>query len=81
MSILDDLMDKFTEELDAMLVYDARYSQASAKLNEFCETRLTPDQADELNDLVGKLTSAIFHAASKSGMKLGAKIAAELLND
>ncbi len=79
MSILDDLTEKFIVEMDAMLTQDARYRIASAQLNEFCETRLTPEQADELNDLVGKLSSAIFHAAARSGMKLGASITAGLL--
>ena len=79
MSILDDLTEKFIVEMDAMLTQDARYRIASAQLNEFCETRLTPEQADELNDLAGKLSSAIFHAAARSGMKLGASITAGLL--
>ena len=79
MSILDDLTEKFIVEMDAMLTQDARYRIASAQLNEFCETRLTPEQADELNDLVGKLSSTIFHAAARSGMKLGASITAGLL--
>ncbi len=79
MSILEDLTEKFIVEMDAMLTQDARYRITSAQLNEFCETRLTPEQADELNDLVGKLSSAIFHAAARSGMKLGASITAGLL--
>ena len=81
MSILDDLTDKFTEELDAELVCDPKYRQANEQLHEFCEVCLTPEQADQLNELISKLSSAIFHAASRSGMQIGAKIAAGLLND
>lgn len=81
MSILDDLTEKFIVEMDAMMTKDAQYRIASAQLNEFCETKLTPEQADELNDLVGKLSSAVFHAAARSGMKLGASITAGLLTE
>lgn len=80
MSILDDLTEKFIVEMDAMMTKDAQYRIASAQLNEFCETKLPPEQTDELNDLVGKLSSAVFHAAARSGMKLGASITAGLLN-
>ena len=80
MDILDDLTNKFMDEMDALLTADTKYQQASAEINAFCEQHLTADKVEELNDLVGKLSSAIFRAASRSGMKLGAKITAGLLN-
>ena len=80
MDILDDLTNKFMDEMDSMLADNPKYKQASAEINAFCEKYLTTDKVEELNDLVGKLSSAIFRAASKSGMKLGAKITAGLLN-
>ena len=80
MDILDDLTNKFMDEMDALLAANPQYREASAEINTFCEKYLTTDKAEELNDLVGKLSSAIFRAASRSGMKLGAKITAGLLN-
>ena len=80
MDILDDLTNKFMDEMDALLAADPQYREASAKINAFCEKYLTTDKAEEMNDLVGKLSSAVFRTASRSGMKLGAKITAGLLN-
>ena len=80
MDILDDLTNKFMDEMDSMLADNPKYKQASAEINAFCEQHLTTDKAEEMNDLVGKLSSAVFRTASRSGMKLGAKITAGLLN-
>ena len=79
MDILDDLTNKFMDEMDALLTADSKYQQASAEINAFCEKYLTTDKAEEINDLVGKLSSAVFRTASRSGMQLGARITAGLL--
>jgi len=79
MNVLDEIAEKFADVLDYELMSSPEHNEASAQLNEFCENSLTKEQATKLNDIVGKLSSAIFHSSVKSGMKLGAKLTAELL--
>ena len=79
MNVLDEIAEKFADVFDYELMSSPEHNIAYARLNEFCENRLTSEQADELNEIIGKLSSAIFHSSVKSGMKLGAKITAELL--
>lgn len=79
MDILDELTNKFADLLDTGLVASPDYQRASALLNDFSENRLSEEQAKELTDLVGSLSSAVFRASAKSGMKLGASIAVGLL--
>ena len=79
MDLLDEVAEKFADVLDYGLMSSPEHNKVSAQLNEFCENKLTEEQADELNDMIGKLSSAIFHSSVKSGMKLGAKLTAELL--
>lgn len=80
MNILDELTDKFAVTLDSELANNPDYNLTSATLDNFCKNKLSAEQASELNEIVGKLSSEIFHSAVKAGMKLGAKISAELLN-
>lgn len=42
-------------------------------------TLMSAEQTSELDVLIGMLSSAIFYSATKAGMKLGARITAELL--
>ena len=79
MDLLDEVVEKFADVLDYELMSNPEHNKVSAQLNEFCENKLTEEQADELYDMIGKLSSAIFHSSVKSGMKLGAKLTAELL--
>ena len=79
MNVLDEVADKFAEVLDYELMSSPEHNQVSAQLNEFCKNKLTEEQANELSDIIGKLSSAIFRSCVKSGMRLGAKITAELL--
>jgi hypothetical protein len=37
MDILDDLTNKFMDEMDSMLADNPKYKQASAEINAFCE--------------------------------------------
>ena len=78
MNILDELTDKFQAFLDASLMQSARYRTATAKLDDYITSHLTEEQAAIITDIVGDLSGAIFQAAAKGGMKLGASIAAEL---
>lgn len=81
MDILDELTDRFMDELDAALCSDIKYTKANAELHDFIDRELPPDKASKLNELMGKLISALFNATCKSGIKLGARIAAGLLNE
>ena len=46
---------------------------------ELYENKLSAEQTSELDVLIGMLSSAIFYSATKAGMKLGARITAELI--
>lgn len=81
MDILNQLTNKFGELLDSVLVASPKYQKSSAQLNEFCEIKLSNEQAKELNEIIGMLSSSIFNSAAKAGMKLGASIVIGLLSD
>ena len=81
MDILDEIIDCFTLTIDKALMSNLKHNQATERLNKFCTERLSEKQSGELNEIVGKLTSAIFLSAAKAGMKIGAQITAELLNE
>lgn len=79
MNILDELAEKFAINLDSTLVSNPEYNKVSLQLQELYEKKFSKEQTSELDALIGKLSSVIFNSAAKAGMKLGAKIAAELL--
>ena len=79
MDTLDELAEKFAINLDSTLMSNPEYNKVSLQLKEFYENKLSAQQASELDALIGKLSSVIFNSAAKAGMKLGAKIVAELL--
>lgn len=81
MDVLDELTERFMDELDAALCSDIKYTKANSELHDFIDRELAPDKTSELNELVGKLTSALFNVTYKSGMKLGARITAGLLKE
>lgn len=79
MNILDELAEKFAINLDSTLVSNPEYNKVSLQLQELYEKKFSKEQTSELDALIRKLSSVIFNSAAKAGMKLGAKIAAELL--
>lgn len=81
MDILDEIIDRFTLTIDKELMSDLKHNQATEMLNKFCTEQLTEKQSYDLNEIVGKLSSAIFLSATKAGMKIGAQIAVSLLNE
>ena len=81
MDVLDELTECFMDELDAALCSDRQYTSMNADFHDFVERVLPLEKASELNEIVGKLTSAVFHSACKAGMKLGARITAGLLKE
>ena len=80
MDILDEIIDCFTLTIDKALMSSLRHNQATEMLNQFCTEQLSEEQSAELNEIVGRLSSAIFVSSAKAGMKLGALIVAELLS-
>lgn len=81
MDILNEIIDRFTLTIDKSLMSNLKHNQATEMLNKFCTEQLSEKQSDELNEIVGKLSSAIFLSAAKAGMKIGAQITAGLLNE
>ncbi|MBR2284694.1 MAG: hypothetical protein IJ874_09825 [Ruminococcus sp.] len=81
MDVLDAIAKRFADELDAELMQSQAHNQASAQFHEYCDQNLPHQQAMELDALFGKLSSAIYNSAIKSGMKLGARITAALLTN
>ena len=79
MGILDELTEKFAINLDLTLVSNPEYNKVYLHLQELYEKKFSKEQTSELDALIGKLSLVIFNSAAKAGMKLGAKIAAELL--
>ncbi len=79
MDILDELAEKFAINLDSTLISNPEYNKVSLQLKEFYENKLSAEQTSELDVLIGMLSSVIFYSATKAGMKLGARITAELL--
>lgn len=79
MDILDDLIEKFAISLDSTLMSNPEYNKTSLQLKELFENKLSAEQASELDLIIGMLSSAIFYSATKTGMRLGAKITAGLL--
>ena len=81
MDILNEIIDRFTLTIDKSLMSNITHNQATERLNKFCVEQLSEKQSDELNEIVGRLSSAIFMSAAKAGMKIGAQITAGLLNE
>ena len=80
MDILDEIIDRFTLTIDKALMSDLKHNQATEQLNQFCMEQLSEKQSEELNEIVGKLSSAIFLSSAKAGMKIGAQITVGLIN-
>ena len=78
MEILNELAEKFAITLESKLCDNADYLKAIALLHELAE-ELSSEQSAELDDIVGRLTSAAFNVGVRSGLKLGARIAVGLI--
>ena len=76
-----DILDELTEHFDTRISTKERYGRTLAEINAFCEQELNHEQAERLNDLIGELIQSVAAVNSTAGMKLGARIVAELLNE
>ena len=81
MEVLDAIVKKFADELDRELMQSQTHNQAAAQFHAYCDQNLPHQQAMELDVLYGKLSSALYASAVRSGMRLGARITAALLTD
>lgn len=81
MDTLSELIDKYGEELDKSLMRNPEYNRLMGELNSCCETKLSAEQAKEISETVGRLSSVIFKASAEAGVKLGAKLVIGLLSD
>lgn len=80
MGIIAEIEDKFIDEIDHNLANDKAYQDAIRNLHNFIQNNIPKEKEDECGDLVAKLTSTILHISFQTGMKLGAKLADELLS-
>ena len=48
MDLLDEVAEKFADVLDYELMSSPEHNKVSAQLNEFCENKLTEEQAIEI---------------------------------
>ncbi len=79
MDIIKDLQDNFRDEIDSHLASDSTYQKAEEELYNYMGKNLSEEKADELEFLLGRVTSAVEYISLETGMKIGAKIAAGLL--
>ena len=79
MNILDEIAERFAVTLDSSLRDNADYARTYAMIHEFSELKLSATDAEELEDLVGRLASAVFTSSTTASMQLGAQIAVALL--
>ena len=81
MDIIEEIIDRFTLTIDKELMSNLNHNRATERLNKFCVEQLSEKQSEKLNEIVGKLSSAIFLSAAKAGMKIGSQIAVSLLSE
>lgn len=75
------LNDKFGDEIDSEIRRDTEYIKANEEFHRFVNEEIPEDKAERLKDMVGRLTSAVGNAYVEAGMRIGAKIAVDLLNE
>lgn len=81
MDVLEEIIDRYTLTIDKKLMSNLKHNQATEMLNKFCSEQFSEKQADELNEIIGKLSSAIYMSSAEAGMKIGAKITVGLIAD
>lgn len=79
LSIISEIEDKFSDEIDIRLAEDEAYQKAIKDLFCFLKENVSDDKEEQYNDLVGRLTSSLMRISFSVGMKIGARLEAELL--
>ena len=73
------LNDKFGNEIDSEIRRDTEYIKANEDFHQFVNEEIPEEKSEQLKETVGRLTSAVGNAYVEAGMRIGAKIAVELL--
>lgn len=81
MKMIDLITDKFVVEIDKEMSADENYKNITLSLNEFLEREFSTEKANQVEEMIGRLISAVENASAAAGIKLGAKITAELLSE
>lgn len=81
MEMAEILINKFGDEIDDEIRNDPKYINANDEFHKFVNEEIPEEKAEQLKELVGRLTSAVSDAYAQAGIRLGAKIAAALLDE
>lgn len=81
MKMIDLITDKFVVEIDKEMSADENYKNITMTLNEFLEKEFSKEKANQVEEMIGRLISAVENASAAAGIKIGAKLMAALLSE
>lgn len=81
MKMIDLITDKFVVEIDREMSADENYKNITMTLNEFLEREFSTEKANQAEEMIGRLISAVENASAAAGIKIGAKLTAALLSE
>lgn len=81
MKMIDLITDKFVVEIDREMSADENYKNITMTLNEFFEREFSKEKANQVEEMIGRLISAVENASAAAGIKIGAKLTAALLSE
>ncbi len=79
--MIDLITDKFLVEIDREMSADENYKNITMTLNEFLEREFSKEKADQIEEMIGRLISAVESASAAAGIKIGAKLTSALLSE
>ena len=79
--MIDLITDKFVVEIDREMSADENYKNITMTLNEFLEREFSKEKATQVEEMIGRLISAVENASAAAGIKIGAKLTAALLSE
>ena len=71
------LNDKFGDEIDSEIGRDTEYIKANKEFHRFVNEEIPEDKAEQLKEMVGRLTSAVGNAYVEAGMRIGGNLLEE----
>ena len=81
MKMIDLITDKFVVEIDREMSADENCKNITMTLNEFLEKEFSKEKANQVEEMIGRLISAVENASAAAGIKIGAKLTAALLSE
>lgn len=81
MKMIDLITDKFVVEIDREMSADENYKNITMTLNEFLDGEFSKEKANQVEEMIGRLISAVENASAAAGIKIGAKLTAALLSE